>query len=77
MSGNATFPIFGSIVQNGKFSAGISDLVKALNKVDFPTFGRPIIPHLKPLYNLILYEVSFEPFLFDFHRSYQILLQIF
>jgi hypothetical protein len=36
-------------VQNGKFSAGIFDFVNALNKVDLPTFGRPIIPHLKPI----------------------------
>ena len=24
--------------------------VRALNKVDFPTFGKPTIPHLKPIY---------------------------
>lgn len=32
---------FGSIVQNGKFSAGAALLVKTLKKVDFPTFGTP------------------------------------
>ena len=49
-SGTVTSPIFGSIVQNGKFAAcALLDLVKALNKVDFPTFGRPIIPVLKPI----------------------------
>jgi hypothetical protein len=49
LSGKGTFPTLGSIVQNGKFSAGIFDFVNALNKVDLPTFGRPIIPHLKPI----------------------------
>jgi hypothetical protein len=42
-------PTFGSIVQKGKFSAGISDSVKALKRVDLPTFGRPTIPHLNPI----------------------------
>ena len=47
-SGTATIPTFGSIVQNGKFSAcAFLDVVKALNKVDFPTLGKPTIPHLK------------------------------
>ena len=50
-------PTLGSMVQKGKFSAGIEDFVKALNSVDFPTFGSPIIPHLKPM--IILYgEIS-------------------
>jgi hypothetical protein len=30
--------------------AGIDDLVKALNKVDFPTFGKPTIPHFNDMY---------------------------
>jgi hypothetical protein len=43
-------PIFGSIVQKGKFSAcALLEFVKALNKVDLPTFGSPTIPHLKPI----------------------------
>ena len=37
-------------MQNGKFSAGIEDFVIALNKVDFPTFGKPKIPHLNPIF---------------------------
>ena len=49
-SGTGTIPMLGSIVQNGKFSAcALLELVKALNKVDFPTFGRPTMPHLKPM----------------------------
>ena len=37
-SGTETIPILGSIVQNGKFAAcALFELVKALNKVDFPT----------------------------------------
>jgi hypothetical protein len=27
----------------------MADLVRALKRVDLPTFGRPIIPHLKPI----------------------------
>ena len=42
--------MFGSIVQNGKFAASaFFEAVKALNKVDLPTFGKPTIPHLNPL----------------------------
>ena len=42
-------PTFGSMVQKGKFSAGILEFVRALNRVDLPTLGKPIIPHLKPI----------------------------
>ena len=50
LSTTGTKPILGSIVQNGKFSAcALLELVKALNNVDLPTFGRPTIPHLKPI----------------------------
>jgi len=31
----------GSMVQKGKFSAGIANLVRVLKRVDFPTFGKP------------------------------------
>ena len=50
-SGTGTMPVFGSMVQNGKFSAAIAALVKALKSVDLPTFGRPTIPQLKPMNN--------------------------
>ena len=54
LSGTGTIPIFGSIVQNGKFSAcALLELVNALNSVDLPTLGRPTIPHLKPIYLLL------------------------
>ena len=49
LSGTLTTPRLGSIVQNGKFSAGIDDFVIALNKVDLPTLGNPKIPHLNPI----------------------------
>ena len=53
-SGTGTIPILGSIVQKGKFSAwALEEFVKALNKVDLPTFGKPTIPHLKPIYLLL------------------------
>jgi len=42
--------MFGSMVQNGKFAAwAFLDFVKALKRVDFPTFGSPTIPHLNPI----------------------------
>ncbi len=48
-SGTGTIPVFGSMVQKGKFSAAIAAFVNALKRVDFPTFGRPTIPQLKPM----------------------------
>ncbi len=36
--------LLGSMVQNGKFSAGIDTLPSVLNSVLFPTFGNPTIP---------------------------------
>ena len=55
-SGTSTIPIFGSIVQKGKFAASaFLEAVKALNKVDFPTFGKPTIPHLNPIKTLIYF----------------------
>jgi len=37
-------------VQKGKFAASaFLEAVKALNKVDLPTFGNPTIPHLNPI----------------------------
>ena len=49
-SGTSTIPIFGLIVQKGKLPASaFFEEVKALNKVDLPTLGRPTIPHLNPI----------------------------
>ena len=49
-STTSTIPIFGSIVQNGKFAASaFFEAVSALNNVDLPTFGNPTIPHLNPI----------------------------
>ena len=54
LSVTSTIPIFGSIVQKGKFAASaFFEAVKALNKVDFPTLGSPTIPHLNPIKILI------------------------
>ena len=40
-SGTVTTPMFGSIVQKGKFAAcAFLDFVRALNSVDLPTFGK-------------------------------------
>ena len=55
LSGTGTIPSLGSIVQKGKFSAwALLELVNALNKVDFPTFGRPTMPHRKLIYLLFM-----------------------
>src|SRR5690554_1810768 len=48
-SGMGTIPLFGSMVQNGKFSALMPALVSALNRVDLPTLGSPTIPQLNPI----------------------------
>ena len=49
-SGTATSPTLGSIVQKGKFAACAAAVrVSALKSVDFPTFGNPTIPVLKPM----------------------------
>ena len=53
-SGTVTIPTLGSMVQKGKFSALIPAYVRALNKVDFPTLGKPTIPHFT---DIILNEV--------------------
>src|SRR5689334_22658981 len=48
-SGTEITPTLGSIVQNGKLAASALLLEIALNKVDFPTLGRPTIPHFSPM----------------------------
>src|SRR5438046_6959041 len=49
-SGTATRPIFGSRVENAYFVVSAACVaVSALNSADFPTFGRPTIPQLKPM----------------------------
>jgi hypothetical protein len=42
-------PVLGSIVQKGKLLASIPACVRALKRVDFPTLGKPTIPHLNPI----------------------------
>ena len=45
--------MFGSMVQKGKLAAcALLEFVSALNSVDFPTLGKPTIPHLKLIYLL-------------------------
>ena len=38
--------LFNALTESNK---ALLDSVNALNKVDFPTFGKPIIPHLNPI----------------------------
>lgn len=40
-SGTLTRASLGSMVQKGKFSAGIASFVSVLKRVDLPTFGNP------------------------------------
>ena len=49
-SGTVITPKFGSIVQKGKFADCAFALDKQLNSVDFPTFGRPTMPHFKAMF---------------------------
>ena len=42
-------PTLGSIVQEVKFSDWALAFERQLNKEDFPTFGRPTIPHFKAI----------------------------
>jgi hypothetical protein len=55
-SGTEITPTLGSIVQNGKLAASALLLAMALNKVDFPTFGNPTIPHCKPIAYVLTYN---------------------
>ena len=40
----AVYTSFGSMVQKGKFSAGMLHFVRVLYNVDLPTLGRPTMP---------------------------------
>jgi hypothetical protein len=48
-SGTVMVPTFGSMVQNGKLAACAFALLRQLNKVLLPTFGKPTIPHFKAM----------------------------
>jgi hypothetical protein len=50
LSGTVITPTLGSIVQNGKLAACAFALLKQLNKVDFPTLGKPTIPHCNAIF---------------------------
>jgi hypothetical protein len=45
--------MLGSIVQNGKLADCAFAFDKQLNNVDFPTFGKPTIPHFNAIYQFI------------------------
>jgi len=49
VSGTEMVPKFGSIVQKGKLADWAFALDKQLNKVDFPTLGKPTIPHFNAM----------------------------
>src|ERR1051326_5967922 len=49
-SGTATSPVLGSMVEKGKFAAcAVAVRVRALNTVDLPTLGRPMMPQRNPI----------------------------
>ena len=65
-STTSTIPMFGSIVQKGKLAASaFLEAVKALKRVDFPTFGSPTIPHLNPIQVLIYFARKKVNFFFN------------
>jgi hypothetical protein len=53
-SGTVITPTFGSMVQNGKLADCAFAFDKQLNKVDFPTFGIPTIPHFTAIFYFFL-----------------------
>jgi hypothetical protein len=53
-SGTEIVPIFGSIVQKGKFADCAFAFDKQLKSVDLPTFGKPTIPHFKAILFIFL-----------------------
>ena len=60
-SGTVITPTLGSIVQKGKLADCAFALLKQLNKVDFPTFGSPTIPHCKPIIYFI-FIITYDSF---------------
>jgi hypothetical protein len=64
-------PMFLSIVQKGKFSAGTLFLVNALNIVDLPALGSPTIPteSVCDLVIIIAYNITnYRHCLLIFHK---------
>ena len=57
-SGTVITPTFGSIVQKGKLAAWAFAFDKQLKSVDFPTFGRPTMPHCKAIIYLFFWLLS-------------------
>jgi hypothetical protein len=53
-SGTEITPTFGSMVQKGKLAASALLFEIALKSVDFPTFGKPTIPHFKPMISFFI-----------------------
>ena len=49
--------MLGSIVQKGKLADCALALDKQLNNVDFPTFGKPTIPHFKAITNIFFAKI--------------------
>jgi hypothetical protein len=47
-------PTLGSMVQKGKFAACALAFDKQLNNVDFPTFGKPTIPHFNAIISFLV-----------------------
>ena len=57
--------LFNALTQSNKAEASaLFDWVRALNKVDLPTFGNPTIPHLNPIFNFAhLFLLKIEEYL--------------
>ena len=52
-------PMFGSIVQKGKFALWAFPELTQLNNVDLPTLGSPTIPHLSAIF-IYLFSVKYS-----------------
>jgi hypothetical protein len=60
-------------VLKGYFAACAATVaVKALKSVDLPTFGKPTIPHLKPMLVLLrILAVGIKPERIDYGRAFR------
>ena len=65
LSGTIVDPIFGSIVQKGKFALCAFPELTQLKRVDLPTLGRPTMPHLSAIY--VFFKFSGRKFTHNFY----------
>jgi hypothetical protein len=59
-SGTDIIPTLGSMVQKGKLADWAFAFDKQLNRVDFPTLGKPTIPHFNAITIIFLRLAKIE-----------------